>query len=59
MQVKNMSTQELLKLYKSLSFCLEELQCYGVQDLVKYQETISEIHSRGYEISSRNKLERV
>lgn len=55
MNTKTMTNQELKRSLKALDFCLNELECYGVRDLMHYQEVVKELEFRGFEIKTRVK----
>jgi hypothetical protein len=53
MNTKTMTDQELKRNFRALDHCLNELECYGVRDLLHYQEVINELEFRGFEIKTR------
>ena len=51
MNVKELSDKELKDLVQSLHIAINEVECYGVRDLMMYEQGINELENRDYVVN--------
>ena len=49
MELQDMTDEELQNKYRDLSFSIDNIECYSVQDLINRELVESELSKRGYE----------